>query len=357
MANKLNNLLTNLYYDLNQGGSLGGVDALYRAAKEKNKKITRNQVQKWFRSQRTYTIHKPARKRFPRNRVIVGSIDALWQSDLADVQSIKKYNSGYNYILTVIDILSKFAWAIPLKDKTGSTLVKAFKMVLKSGRKPLKVQTDQGTEFMNRLFQSFLKEQNIGFYHTFNDTKASVVERFNRTLKNKMWKYFTWKNTLKYVDVLPELMNSYNNTYHRSIKTKPSLVSKNNEKEVWYTLYKDEPTRKGYTFEIGDQVRISKSKRLFDKGYLQSWNEEVFTISKRIPRNPRVYKLKEYDGDELEGTFYADELQKVVGDDLYRVEKVLKKRKRGRRMEYFVKWLGYPDKYNSWIPSSDLNKV
>jgi hypothetical protein len=333
---------------------------LLRAAKEKNQKITRSQVKQWLRSQRTYTLHKPARKRFPRNRVIVGSIDQLWQVDLVDVQSIKKYNSGYNYILTVIDVLSKFAWAIPLKKKDGPSLVTEFKHILKSGRKPLKVQADKGTEFMNRLFQSLLKERNIEFFNTFNaETKASIVERLNKTLKSKLWTYFTWKNTLRYVDILPELINSYNNTYHRSIKTKPSLVNKSNEKEIWYTLYGKEPTRKGYKFRIGDQVRISKSKRLFDKGYLQSWNEEIFTIAKRIPRNPPVYKLKEYDGDEVEGTFYENELQRVVREenDLFRVEKVLKTRKRGKTTEHFLKWLGYPDKYNSWIPSGDLNKV
>ena len=104
-------------------------------------------------------------------------------------------------------------------------------------------------------------------------------------------------------------------------------------------------------------MRISKSKGLFEKGYLPNWSEEIFTISKRLPRNPPVYKVKEYDGDELEGTFYKQELQHVKTkgkDEVYKIETIVKKRKRGKKEQYFVKWLGYPEKYNSWIDKSDI---
>ena len=109
---------------------------------------------------------------------------------------------------------------------------------------------------------------------------------------------------------------------------------------------------------MGDQVRISKIKRTFEKGYLPNFSKEIFTISRQIPRDPPVYKLKDYDGEELKGTFYEKELQKVIKpNDVYEVEKILKKRGKGNNVQYFVKWLGYPNKFNSWIRASDINKL
>ena len=189
------------------------------------------------------------------------------------------------------------------------------------------------------------------------DTKASIVERFNQTLKT--YRYFTWKSTFKYIDVLPELMESYNHSYHRSIRRSPASVTKKNENSVWMTLYGNQPTKKGYSFQVGDQVRISKSKGLFEKGYLPNWSEEIFTIVKRIPRNPPVYRLKDYDNEKVEGTFYEEELQAVKTkgeEEVYKIEKIIRQRKCGKKIEYFVKWLGYPDKLNSWVDKTDIEK-
>ena len=178
---------------------------MYRALKERGKnKISSKQVQEWLSLQHVYTLHKPARRHYKRSRVIVPGIDAQFQADLVDVQSMSRYNKGFNYLLTCIDILSKYAWVIPLKTKQGQELVKAFRTILSSGRKPLKLQTDKGTEFLNHQFQKFLRDNNIEFFTVNSGLKASVVERFNRTFKNKMYKYVTAKNTLSYIDVLPE---------------------------------------------------------------------------------------------------------------------------------------------------------
>jgi len=133
-----------------------------------------------------------------------------------------------------MDIFSKYAWVVPLKTKQGQELhvVKAFHTILASGRKPSKLQTDQGTEFLNRVFQKFHRENKIEFFTVKPGLKASVVERLNRTFKNKMYKYFAAKNTLTYINVLPQLVKSYNNTYHRSLKMKPTQVTKANEAKV-----------------------------------------------------------------------------------------------------------------------------
>ena len=291
--------------------------------------------------------------------MIVPGIDAQFQADLVDVQNLSRYNKGYKYLLTCIDIFSKYTWVVPLKTKQGQELVKAFQTILSSGRKPNKLQTDQGTEFLNRVFQKFLRENNIDFFTVNSGLKASVVERFNRTFKNKMYKYFTAKNTLTYIDVLPKLVKSYNNTYHRRIKMKPSQVTKANEAKVWDTLYgNDVDKRVRYKFQVGDRVRISKVKRMLEKSYLPNFTEEMFTIYQRFARQVPVYKLKDDAGEILDGTFYEAELQKVIKeDDVYRVEKVLRKRKRKGVVEYFVKWKGYSSKFNSWVAESDISKL
>ena len=337
------------------------MDAVYRAVKQEGKsKISRKQVQDWLSQQDVYTLHKPAQRHYKRSRVIVSGINAQFQADLVDVKRLSRYNKGYKYLLTCIDIFSKYAWVVPLKTKQGQELVKAFKNILSSRRKPIKLQTDQGTEFLNRVFQKFLRDNGIDFFTVNSGLKASVVERFNRAFKNKMYKYFTAKNTLTYVDVLPQLVKSYNNTYHRSIKMKPSQVTKANEAKVWDTLYgSDVQKRVRFKFQVGDRVRISKVKRLFEKSYLPNFTEEMFTIYKRFARQVPVYKLKDDAGEILDGTFYEPELQKVIkNDDVYRVEKILRKRKRNGVVEYLVRWKGYDDpKFDSWVPESDISKL
>jgi transposase InsO family protein len=181
--------LSSVYYDSKRAGGLGGVERLYRDVKEEGKlKISRKKIKEWLMKQDTYTLHKPMRRHFRRNRVIVGGIDQQWQMDLADLQSMQKFNDGYRYLLVCIDVFSKYAWVVPLKNKTGPALVEAFKIILASGRKPEKIMTDQGTEFLNRHFRALMKEEDIELYNTYNETKASIVERLIRTLKTKMWR-------------------------------------------------------------------------------------------------------------------------------------------------------------------------
>ena len=283
-------------------------------------------------------------------------IDSQWQADLVDLQHLSWWNQGYKYLLTCIDVLSKYAWVVPLKSKTGASLVVAFESIFQKGRKPEKLQTDAGTEFKNKTFQTFLKKEND--FVTYNETKAQVVERFNRTLKQLMWRMFTTSSSYHYLDQLDDLVNgNYNQSVHRSIKMKPADVNENNASEVWNNLYRNlfkKPTK--YKFKVGDQVKISKHKRIFEKGYLPSWTEETFTVAQRLPRDPPVYRLNEADGDWIQGTFYEFELQKVIETEkhLFRIEKILKRRGRGANKEVLVHWKGWPKKYDSWIPHNQL---
>ena len=359
MDEKTDYLLNELYLNTKSSVAFTSPLALYRVAKRKIPSLTLAEVKTWLQQNDTYTLHRPVSYRFKRNPVLVDGIDDQWQADLVDISSIARFNKGFRYLLTCIDVFSKFAWVVPLRDKTGNTLVTAFQSILNLGRRPQKLQTDKGTEFLNSSFQQLLKRKRIHFFTTNSEMKASIVERFNRSLKTRMWKYFTANNTHVYLDVLQDLVSAYNNSYHRSIGREPISVNLLNVGQVRRKLYGNLwriPSKK-FKFKIGDQVRISKSRRTFKKGYLPNWTEEIFTISKIIPRSPLVYGIKDYHGEELQGVFYAEELQKVrKTDDVYRVEKVMARKTVNGKVKVLVKWQGYPNKFNR-IFKSDLKNL
>ena len=350
MAPRKEQPLRTVYFDPKRVGSYGGVDTLRRVTR-----MSRKIVAEWLSEQDAYTLHKPARRHFKRRRVIVGGLRQQWQADLVDLSQLKKDNDGMTFLLTVIDVFSKVAWCVHMKNKSAASLVAALDSTFSRGW-PKTLQTDQGLEFLNKSVQTLLKKHGFHHFSTHNaETKASVVERFNRTLKTRMWRYFTKHQTWRYIDVLQDLVQSYNNTHHRSIGMAPSQVSYQNQEQVWQRLYGHDG--KGVPkLRVSDRVRISKYKGKFEKGYAANWSEEMFTIHEVHPSDPPVYRLRDDLGEMLEGTFYEMELQKVSvpADKLYYVETVLQRRKVGRRTEALVKWFGYPSKFNSWIDAKAL---
>ena len=174
-------------------------------------KLKPEQVKQWLESQDVYTLHKPVRYKFPRRKVVVAGPNQQWQADLIDVSRLSRHNQGNKFLLTCIDVFYKKAWVVPLKDKTGSSLLKAFQSI--DHPLPKTLQMDKGTEFTNRKFQKWLSEKGIQFFTSENDDiKASIVERFNRNLKSKLWRYFTRHDTLTYVDILDSVVDVYNRT-------------------------------------------------------------------------------------------------------------------------------------------------
>ena len=177
-------ILQDIYYDPGHHAGYGNAEDLYYAAKLRRKKITRREVERFLEKQDTYTLHRPVRKSFERRKTLSRHLDHIWQADLVDLQAISKENRGFSYILTVIDVLSRYAFAVPLKNKTGLSIVGAFKKIFSQyKRKPKKLHTDNGSEFYNKTFKDFLRKNKIILYSTSSDTKAALVERFNRTLK------------------------------------------------------------------------------------------------------------------------------------------------------------------------------
>ena len=309
--------------------------------------LSESQIKKKKFSTLAEELHKPVKRKFNKRRVMVNGIDKIWAADLADMKAFEKDNDGYTFLLMVIDIFSKYGWIVPLKNKKGVNVAKALENIFQE-RKPKKLWTDKGAEFYNKDVKKLLD-----IYSTENEEKSSIVERWIRTMKEKMWKYFTDNNTYRYIDILPDLVKDYNNTVHTSIKMTPIKASKKkNELTVWRNLYPDRyKTHNLRTpkFSVGDEVRITKKKKVFEKGYTTRWTEEIFTIKKIRDTDPITYKLEDLQGEEIKGSFYEQELQKTA-QQIYRIEKIIKKEK-GKSL---VKWKGYSDKFNSWVDNKDL---
>ena len=273
------------------------------------------------------------------------------------MQQFSKWNKGYRYLLMVLDLFSKYGWIVPLKDKKGETVTEAFKTIFKKGRKLQYLWTDKGKEYCNKNMKELLEKNGITLYSTENEEKSSVCERWNRTIKTRMWKQFTVQGNTLYLGILPEILEEYDNTKHSSIKMTPVEASKKkNESAVYYNLYGDmKQLSSRPKCKIGDKVRTSKYKRkVFDKEYTPNWTEEIFLIDKIQSTNPITYRLKDLNNEEMQGSFYEPELLPAK-QHVFRIEKVI-----GRdykKKQALVKWLGCSDDFNSWIPLGNLQKI
>jgi len=353
-------ILKKLYYDPKTG--FCGINELVRKSGK-----SKEEVIKFLNSQDVFTLHKPLRKKFPRRKVYVHDIDQQWQADLVEMIPYHKENDGYRYLLTVIDIFSKYAWGIPIKFKNADEVVKAFNKIFKE-RKPNKIQTDNGTEFYNQKVQNIFKDYNIDHFSTISDLKASIVERFNRTLKEKMWRVFSYYDNKKWINIIDDLLKNYNNSLHSSIKMTPAeasdprnkeIVHKNlfpeNHKYVETSDSEPEKLKNESKFDIGDKVRMSKNKTRLHKGYTPNWTEEYFLICKIFDTDPYTYSIVDRLGEDITGRYYDHDLALYdKRDDIFKVEKIIKTRKKNGIKEHFVKWKGYPDKFNSWIEENQL---
>ena len=207
-------------------------------------------------------LHKPITRNFRKRRVISHGIDKIWAADLVEIQKFSKWNKGIRYLLMIIYVFSKYGWIASLKDKKTESVSSVFDEIFKkSKRKPEMLWTDKGSEFVSKHFKEFLKKNKIKLYHTENEEKSSIVERWNKTMKNRMWKMFSANNSTVYWDELDKLVDDYNNTIHSSIKMTPKEASKKeNEKKVFANLYGDliylKPKKP--KFSIGDKVWVSK---------------------------------------------------------------------------------------------------
>uniref|UniRef100_A0A8C6P3T2 Integrase catalytic domain-containing protein n=1 Tax=Nothobranchius furzeri TaxID=105023 RepID=A0A8C6P3T2_NOTFU len=354
-------VMKRVYFSPKHQGSYGGVERFRTGLQQEiGEKVSSDKACDCLSEQDAYTLHKLARVHFPRNKVFVSGSLKQFKADLCDMQALSKSNNGFNYLLTIIDVFSKKAYVRVLKNKSGKDVTEAFDSVLKDSGIPKKLQTNAGKEFFNKKFEALTKKHGIVHFATASSVKASVVERFNRTLKGRMWRYFTARNTHRYIDVIRDLVRSYNHSYHSSIKMALAEVNMENQRQVFCNLYRAtslKPAKK-MKFKRGD-VRISKLRGIFDKKCEQSFTHELFTVDECLHRSTLVYKLKDFDGEKTEGSFYEAKLQKIniSTERSFHAEKVLKHRTFEGERQVFVKLLGWPQKFSSWIKASDLHDV
>lgn len=346
--------LKKLYRDPKFEGSLGGKERFFKAVKKQYPNIKRSTVYNYLKSDDTYTLHKPVVKPKKFRRVYTKGISYLYQIDLIDMSAHAKQNRGWKWIINCLDTFSKKMWCFKLKNKRGKSVTDALRSLLTANR-PQKIETDGGTEFLNSHFRALLNRLKIKTYQVFGPRKNCIVERSNLTLKRRMYKAFTSRGSHVWYDILQDLVSGYNNSYHGSIKMTPNEVNSSNESEVRRNLFPPETRPKPAKFKVGDSVRITRKKTPWQKGYEMGWSYEVFYISEIKLTNPRTYSIKDYSSQAIKGIFYSQELQLIdTSSDIYPIEKIIRRRKSRGRFQYLVKYIGYPDIYNSWVDQQDL---
>ena len=365
--------LSLIYFNPKSPASYAGPGKLYRYVKADGKfKIGMHRIRKWLQDQEPYSLTRSARRKYERSRVVVEGIDSQWDMDLIDMVDMAEQNDGYKYILVAIDIFSRFSHCQAIRTKKGRDVVSALRVILSGSRKPQTVRSDKGQEFRSKVVNKYLEQMGIHHFYAQNtETKANYAERFIKTLKHKIFRYILKKRNQRYVDVLQELVTSYNNTFHSSLNAPPSSITKHNEAEsrLQQYLIRTKTTKSKsnkqlnkkatikYKLKIGQTVRMSHVRNIFDREYSQKWTGEIFKITARFKRDDLpVYKVEDWDGEPIEGTFYQQELQSITVDENteYHVDKILQRRTRNKQKQVLVRWLHWPKKYDSWIPEDDV---
>lgn len=349
--------------------AFSGIKAIY---KYYNGQLSITDIENALAELEAYTLHRefhngqrnPSYSHFKRYQ---------FQMDLVDVQSLSQYNDGINYLLTCIDTWSRYAFVRLLPSKHSPIVLDAFRSILEEAVDPPKTLVcDRGSEFTSAVFQNFCSANKILFTPSDTSVHAAFIERFNRTLQRIVYAYMTNNETNRYISkkspdgdeiqLMPLFLKTYNNRVHRMIgvtpfqaETKPELHIEIQKRQ---NKYHEKIKTTKPKFAIGDEVRIAKIKGKFSRGYNEQASQEIFKIAE-IKTNLKIplYVLSNYRGDEIiKGSFYPFELVKVMGN-VYRVDKVIKRRKYKGRNQLFVKWKGFDDSYNSWIDASEVENV
>jgi transposase InsO family protein len=299
----------------------------------------------------TKELQAKALKNFPRRPVETSYPNDIWGADLLDVSKFKVKNKNITFLLVIIDIFSRYVYVLPLKNKEGLSVLEAFK-TLKIV--PDNLWVDEGREFYNSEMRDWCKEKNINMYHTYSGLKSVYAERFNRTLRDLMFEYMNGNNVKNYLEYLPTLIKKYNETIHKSLNETPSNVY-NNSKEPKHKIYVQEKEQK---LKIGDYVRISKSKKIFEKGYTPKWSSEVFKIIETDDRDlPIMYVIEDLFGEKIEGKFYSQELSISNIKDFKVFDKLVERKTINKKKMVLISYEGLPKKYDTWVTNAQYLKI
>lgn len=314
---KKSKILKDIYEDLNNSASFSSPYVLFKEAKKKIPRLKLKDVKIWLTKNRTYTMFRRVRLNFPRRKVLVRGPFHQYQADLMDFHVISRHNKGMNFLLNIIDCFSRFAVSIPIKNKRGITIKEALEKAFIFMKIPKKMQTDDGTEFYNSNVKNFFKEKKIIHFSTKQELKAQMVERFNRTVREKIFKKMSSENSLNFLQHLPSFLNGYNSRPRKILGfLSPKDVNLKNRDFVFEKLYGEYLKRKKklFKFQLGQRVRIAAYRKTFRKTSDKSFTEEIFIIVDRLNTNPPTYKIQsEKDKEIIEGSFYESQLQEWNG--------------------------------------------
>lgn len=343
--------LDELYKDPRSSGSLGGVTRLYRVAKEYGHSL--NDVKKYLSGLNAYSLHRDRCVHFRRNIVVTYFEGYQHAADLTDVSRFKHLNNGYCWLLFSIDCFTRYLHVIPLKRKTPEQVKSAFEKIHMEAT-PLRLRTDRGREFDNKMLREYYKRNGINYF-TSQDKKikCSIVERSQRTIKERLWRLFTLHGKARWFDDLENVIANYNNSYHSSIKMSPREAQEAPASKVFDNLYAKSEVKKSPRLHVGDKVRSVYDLSALEKSLEPKFKDSIETVIAVIGKKQPLYRLSDYTGKEIKRRFNEPEVQKVT-ENYYRVEKILKTRTVGGKKQHLVKWLNFPSSANSWIGDNDL---
>jgi transposase InsO family protein len=323
--NKLDDdaLLRSIYYNPASVGSFSTAWSLYTQAKPHQPTLTLQAVKTWLHNQQVHQLHKPVRKRFPRRIVRSRDLDSEWQLDLAFVRPLAHANSGTQYLLIAIDVLSRYLWVEPIKNKSGPAVAVAFEAVLNRAkpRSPASTFSDKGAEFTGQEFKAVCARHNIKqYFATQPSTKSSISERLIRTFMMALSKYIS-AHGKRYLPALQSLVDRYNRRCHSTLGMRPADVPKNAAtiEQARRALYANDKAIEGkvlekhYKYPVGSMVRIAfdRIKTPFYKGYAKSWSDDIYIVSKhlRSPDQPTYLLQDRVSHEQLNRFYYEPELQ------------------------------------------------
>ena len=370
MATNLNEeYLKTIYYNPKNPASYSSASKLHKKALHDGKYISQHEISNWLKAQSTNTSFKELKRNFKTRRVYVPHTNYLWDLDVCYMKTYSEYNK-YNYFLLCIDILSRYVYTYPLITLKGSEMCVALKHIF-SKSKPLKARTDKGSEFIGYKVENLFKKLDIIHFTTTSQFKANYSERAIKTIKMKITKFIYHKQNYKWDSVLQDITDSYNSSYHRMIHTTPTIALTMESQDLWLRNYNYDtnpnnvktrktrhvPISSKYGFIIGDKVKISRIKTVFQRAYSQTYTDEVFIVSNRYSKdNLAIYILKDWNNEIINGRFYESEISKVKVDEnsVFKIDKILKTKMVLGEKIALISWLGWSKKFNSWIPFENI---
>ena len=368
MANDeiINQLLHKLYYDVESSAAYSGLSQLMHALKNNGLKVSRDYVKKWLEGQQIYTMYKPhLNKKMKSRQIVVNSINDMWDIDLADLSTYSASNDDIKYLMVAIDILSRKIHVYPLKNKQASTIINALQILFNKFGTPRKLRSDRGTEFTANAVQSYLRPILKQYFAT-GPQKAAYAESAVKTVKNRIIKSINATENENYIHHLDKIVKGINDSYHSALNTTPNSVTKDNELKIWAHLYikpksiRNKYLKKPFSYKVGQIVKTPIKKGKLHREYWINWSEEPKQIINKFRSfGINLYKLKDYSGKKIPGTFQEAQLQPINYDiknnnTLLKI-KILKHIKNKRLGDkYKIHFENWPDKYNKWVSAKEL---